>query len=185
MKRIYFLFVFTISVSAFDILLGSPLIFMNEKGCWIISASEIVKRGKFEPEVNFVVIPIFKGKGERVEFTELRKLADVQHKGESILQFCALKAKGQTRQDIFFEVINFYKLSFLANRDVSIADRVDSDGTSAEVTYEIKIGNANISLIFIIPDSERLDWDSNDIRKIKIKNTSAPIYFDLDIEFVK
>ncbi|TGM37696.1 hypothetical protein EHQ92_04690 [Leptospira biflexa] len=172
-----------LSISAFANPNPRPIIQKDKNDCWVISASAVIERGKSSPATDVLLIPIFKGSGNPVEYTDLRKITDPQYKGESIMQFCAWKEKGQKREDVLLEILKFYKTSLLADKDIYQADNVDSDGTTAELTYQIKIGNARGSIRFLIPDSERLDWDSNQLQKLKIKNTNSPIYFSIGMGF--
>jgi hypothetical protein len=176
---------FIFLIFTFEGLTAKPLIYQDKNECWVISAREVISRDKDQPEIYYFKFPIYKGEGDIVEESELYKISGPNFKNESLLSFCETKGKGQKREDVFKSILNFYKKSLLVNKNILLADRLESDGTTALVTYEIKIGNADVSLKFLIPDSDLLDWNSNDIRKLKVKNTSAPIYFSFDIGFMK
>ncbi|MCZ8160493.1 MAG: hypothetical protein O9275_07040 [Microcystis sp. LE19-196.1B] len=166
-------------------LTAKPLIFQDKNECWVISAKAVVRRDKTEPVKYFFTIPIYKGDGDIVEESELYKIVGTNYKNESLLSFCETKVKGQKREDILIEILNFYKKSLLANKNIFIPDSVDSDGTTAQLIYKINEGNSYGSLTFLIPDSERIDWNSNNLNKLKIKDTNSPIYFDIGIGFRK
>lgn len=164
---------------------SKPLIFQDKNECWVISAKEVITRDKTEPlKFNFR-IPIYKGKGDTVEEDDLYKSLDEKFHEESLMQFCAVKSKNKTREELLAEILQFYKDSLLANRDILFADSIDSDGTTAELTFKIREGSAFGRLTFLIPESRLLDRASNDIRKVKIKNTDTPIYFTISIGFRK
>lgn len=101
------------------------------------------------------------------------------------MQFCALKSKNKTREDLLKEILLFYKDSILKNRDILHADSIDSYGNTAKLTFNISEGSARGRLTFLIPVSNLLDRTSNDVRKLKIKNTDMPIYFTISIGFRK
>lgn len=177
--------VFIFLIFTFEGSTAKPLIYQDKNECWVISAKEVIRRNKAEPEKYNFNLPIYKGEGDIVEESELYKIAGPNFKNDSLLSFCERKGRGQKREDVFMSILNFYKKSLLVDKNIFLADSLSSEGTTAFVSYEIKVGKANVILRFIIPDSNLLDWDSNDIRKLKIKNTSAPIYFSFDIGFVK
>lgn len=164
---------------------SKPIIFQNKNQCWVISAQAVVIRDEIEPEKYFFTIPIYKGKEEIVEESELYKIAGPNFKNESLLSFCETKVKSQKREDVLLAILNFYKKNLLANKNIFIPDSVDSDGTTAQLIYKLNEGNSNGSLTFLVPDSDRIDWNSNNLNKLKIRDTNSPIYFSIDIGFRK
>lgn len=164
---------------------SKPLIFQDKNECWVISAQAVITRDEIEPEKYYFMIPIYKGEGEIVEESELYKVAGPNFKNESLLSFCEKKVKGQKREDVLIAILNFYKKSLLANKNILLPDSIDSDGTTAQLIYKINEGSSYGSLTFIITDSERKDWNSNNLNKLKIRDTNSPIYFSIGIGFRK
>ncbi|BDA77663.1 hypothetical protein LPTSP3_g05930 [Leptospira kobayashii] len=157
-----------------------PLITVGKDECFIINSKEVIYDGKKENgEVIKLNLPIYRGTEEPATYSDLKSM--VMANNEYLLNFCYYKNKEQTRKELLFDIINFYKKNLLKNIDTNKPSLLAVEDNEYIIYYDFLYEGVPGHILIMALDATNLSYHFGDVRLAQLKNNNLPIFLVLNI----